>query len=423
MRELGDCRACQTRFRRFLNNARVKVAEIVETVGEQTARLVSGRHVLAIQDTTEVNYQSQADRKYNLGTVGNGTDVGLFLHPVLAVDADDGSCLGLVHAQIWRRKKRKAANYRELPIEKKESHRWLVGANAAKQLLSTTAACVTIVADRESDIFEQWVRLPEGNTHLLSRASQDRLLCDGGRLFAALDKWPEATRYEVDLPARPGKRRARRAGLAVRFGEVEICRPKTCSDRTAPRSVRLTAIDVREVKAPRGEERIHWRLLTTHTVDDVDKARQVIDWYSLRWNIEQLFRTLKSQGLDVESSMLENGATLERLVMLGIVAATKTMQLVLARDPATPAQPVERVFDHQEIAVIEALQPRLEGRTEKQRNPHQPGTLGWASWTIARLGGWTGYASESPPGPITMHRGLQRFAAIVEGASLVLGVT
>ena len=265
--------------------------------------------------------------------------------------------------------------------------------------------------------------LPEGNTHLLSRASQDRLLCDGGRLFAALDKWPEATRYEVDLPARPGKRRARRAVLAVRFGEVEICRPKTCSDRTAPRSVRLTAIDVCQVKAPRGEEPIHWRLLTTHTVDDVDKARQVIAWYSLRWNIEQRFRTLKSQGLDVESSMLENGAALERLVMLGIVAATKTMQVVLARDPATPAQPVERVFDPQEIAVLEALQPRLERRTEKQRNPHQRGLLGWASWTIARLGGWTGYASESPPGPITMHRGLQRFAAIVGGASLVLGLT
>jgi hypothetical protein len=396
---------------------------IVEAVGEPTASLVGGRHVLAIQDTTEVNYQSQADRKHNLGTVGNGTDVGLFLHPVLAVDADDGSCLGLVHAQIWRRKKRKAANYRELPIEKKESYRWLVGANAAKQLLSTTATWVTIVADRESDIFEQWVRLPDNNTHLLSRASQDRVLRDGGRLFATLDEWPEATRYEVDLPARPGKRGARRAVLAVRFGEVEICRPKTCSDRTAPRKVRLTAIDVREVKAPRGEEPIHWRLLTTHTVDDVVKARQVIAWYSLRWNIEQLFRTLKSQGLDVESSMLENGTALERLAMLGLVAATKTMQLVLARDPTTPALPVERVFDQHEVAVLEALQPRLQGRTEKQRNPHQPGTLGWASWTIARLGGWTGYASERPPGPITMHNGLQRFAAMVEGASLVLGIT
>jgi hypothetical protein len=422
VRRLGDSRARQTQFRRFLNNARVKVTEIIEAVGERTAGLVGGRHVLAIQDTTEVNYQSQADRKHNLGTVGNGTDVGLFLHPVLAVDADDGSCLGLVHAQIWRRKKQKAANYRELPIEKKESYRWLVGANTAKQLLSTTAAGVTIVADRESDIFEQWARLPDGNTHLLSRASQDRVLCDAGRLFETMDAWPEATRYEVDLPSRPGKRRARRAVLAVRFGEVEIRRPQTCSDRTA-RSVRLRAIDVREVKAPRGEEPIHWRLLTTHTVDNVDKARQVIAWYSLRWNIEQLFRTLKSQGLDVESSMLEDGTALERLVMLGIVAATKTMQLVLARDPATPALPVERVFDQQEIAVIKALQPRLEGRTEKQRNPHQPGTLGWASWTIARLGGWTGYASERPPGPITMHNGLQRFVAMVEGASLVLGIT
>lgn len=423
MRKLGDNRARQTQFRRFLNNVRVKVAEIVEASGERTASLVGGRHVLAIQDTTEVNYQSQADRKHNLGTVGNGTDVGLFLHPVLAVDADDGSCLGLVHAQIWRRKKRKAANYRELPIEKKESHRWLVGANVAKQLLSTTAARVTIVADRESDIFEQWVRLPDDNTHLLSRASQDRVLRGGGRLFATLDEWPETTRYEVDLPARPGKRRARRAVLAVRFGEVEIRRPKTCSDRTAPRYVRLTAIDVREVKAPRGEEPIHWRLLTTHTVNDVDKARQVIAWYSLRWNIEQLFRTLKSQGLDVESSMLENGTALERLAMLGLLGATKTMQLVLARDPTTPALPVERVFDQHEVAIIEALQPRLEGRTDKQRNPHQPGTLGWASWTIARLGGWTGYASERPPGPITMHNGLQRFAAMVEGASLVLGIT
>jgi hypothetical protein len=81
------------------------------------------------------------------------------------------------------------------------------------------------------------------------------------------------------------------------------------------------------------------------------------------------------------------------------------------------------VFDQQEIAVIKARQPRLEGRTEKQRNPHQPGTLGWASWTIARLGGWTGYASARPPGPITMHNGLQRFVAMVEGASLVLGIT
>jgi hypothetical protein len=74
VRKLADSRARQIRFRRFLNNVRVKVTEIVEAVGERTASLVGGRNVLAIQDTTEVNYQSQADRKHNLGTVGNGTD-------------------------------------------------------------------------------------------------------------------------------------------------------------------------------------------------------------------------------------------------------------------------------------------------------------------------------------------------------------
>src|SRR5229473_609107 len=64
-------------------------------------------------------------RKRRLGTVGNGTDVGLFVHPVLAIDADSDECLGLIDAQMWRRHKRKATNYKRLPIERKESYRWV----------------------------------------------------------------------------------------------------------------------------------------------------------------------------------------------------------------------------------------------------------------------------------------------------------
>jgi hypothetical protein len=109
----------------------VSVAEIVDHIGERTAALARGRHVLAIQDTSELNYQAKAGRKRRLGTVGNGTDVGLFVHPVLVVDAADGGCLGLAHAQVWCRMRYKAPNYRQLPIEKKESHRWLKGADGA----------------------------------------------------------------------------------------------------------------------------------------------------------------------------------------------------------------------------------------------------------------------------------------------------
>jgi hypothetical protein len=411
---LSDDRAQRARFERFLNNARVSVAEIVERIGERAGALARGRHVLAIQDTSEINYQAKAGRKQRLGTVGNGTDVGLFVHPVLVVDAEDGGCLGLAHAQIWRRKKGKAANYRQLPIEKKESHRWLAGADGAKQAL-VGASLVTHVTDREGDIFEQMDRLPDDRNHLLTRASQDRALRGGGRLFTTLDDWPEVARYTVDLPARTGKRTARRAVLAIRFGTVGIRRPKSCSDPAAPSAVHLTAIDVREVDPPAGEEAVQWRLLTTHAVTNEQEARQVVDWYRLRWNIEQLFRTLKRQGFDVENSLIESGPALERLTMLALIAAIRTMQLVLARDPIPGRVPIERVFDEDEIAFIEALQPRLQGRTEKQQNPHPHGTLGHAAWTIARLGGWNGYASERPPWAITMHNGLQRFDAMLQG--------
>jgi hypothetical protein len=415
VRKLSDDRAQQARFERFLMNESVHVTEIVDRIGERTGALARGRHVLAIQDTSEINYQAKAGRKRDLGTVGNGTDLGLFIHPVLVVDAADGGCLGLAHAQVWRRKKAKAANYRALPIEEKESFRWLAGAEAAKQALRE-ASMVTHVTDREGDIFEQMDRLPDDRNYLLVRASQDRAVRGPQRrLFATLDGWPEAGRYTVDLPAQIGKRSARRAVLAIRFGTVDIRRPKSCSDPAAASSVSLTAIDVREVDPPADEEPVHWRLLTTHAVTNEREARQVIDWYRQRWNIEQLFRSLKRQGTDIESSVIETGAALERLALLALIAATRTMQLVLARDPQTAPQPIGRVFDADEAAFIEALQPKLQGRTEKQKNPHTPGTLGWAAWTIARLGGWNGYAKERPPGPITMHDGLQRFDAMLQG--------
>ena len=111
-------------FTRFFRNENVTVEEILETAAARTNQAAAGRHVLVIQDTSEINYQAKAGRKRDLGRVGNGTDAGLFVHPALAVDAEDGSVLGLAAATIWRRTKVKDPDYQELPIEEKESHRW-----------------------------------------------------------------------------------------------------------------------------------------------------------------------------------------------------------------------------------------------------------------------------------------------------------
>lgn len=421
VRKLADDRAEQVRFRRFLTSEAVTVEEMVSHRSMFVGAAAGARHVLAIQDTSEINYQAQRGRKRRLGTVGNGSDIGLFVHPVLGVDAESEECLGLIDAQVWRRTKSKAENYKDLPIEDKESYRWLKGGDQAKAVLAE-AAMVTVIDDREADIYEKWDRLPDERTHLLTRANHDRSLADGGRLFTTLAGFAEAHRYRLDLPARPGKRSARQACIAVRFGAVDIRRPGHCSDPNAADEIALFAIEARELDPPKGEKPILWRLLTTHTVESVAQALAVIGWYRLRWHIEQLFRTLKRQGLQVEESVIEDGEALEKLVVIALIVATVTMQLVLARAAGSQGPPAGRVFHAEQIDVLHALQNTLQGHTPKQRNPYAPGTLAWAAWTIARLGGWTGYQSDKSMGPITMRDGLERFNGIVDGYKLARNV-
>ena len=420
VRKLADDRREQVKFRRLLANDAVTVEEMVAHRALFVAAAAQGRHVLAIQDTSEINYQAQSGRKRGLGTVGNGTDAGLFVHPVLAVDAAAQSCLGLVDALVWRRTKSKAKNYKRLPIEEKESYRWVKGGAQAKAVLAE-AAMVTVIDDREGDIYEKWARLPDERTQLLTRASRDRSLADGQTLFRALAGMPEAHRFTLDLPARPGKRGARTAHMAVRFGRIRICRPGSCSDTNAPPEIALHAIEVRELNPPPGDA-ICWRLLTTHPVESLEQALTVIGWYRLRWHIEQLFRTLKRQGLRIEQSVVEDGKALEKLAVIALIVATITMQLVLARAAGDRDTPASRGFDAEQIEVLHALQKNLQGRTHKQQNPYPPDTLAWAAWTIARLGGWTGYDSDKSMGPITFRDGIERFNAILDGYRLAKNV-
>lgn len=182
LRQLAGNRAREVQFGRWLANNKVTSDELIANACARTGDVVAGRHVLAIQDTTEVNHQAHAGRVSGLGTVGNGSDVGMFLHPLLVVDATDGACLGLEHLHHWNRTDKAAANYRQLPIEDKESYRWLKVAEAGKKCL-TEADRVTIIADRESDIYEEWARLPDERTHLLTRACRDRTLATGGKLY------------------------------------------------------------------------------------------------------------------------------------------------------------------------------------------------------------------------------------------------
>jgi hypothetical protein len=421
LRQLGASRAGQVQYGRWLGNGRVTVEALVEGVCKGVGVRSQGRHVLLVEDTTEVNYQAHARRVQGLGTVGNGVDAGLFAHPVLVIDAQEEACLGLAHIHLWQRTQGKAKNYRALPIEEKESYRWVEAIERARGRLQG-ASQMTVVADREGDIYEMWSRLPDQRTQLLIRACRDRNVepAPGGHtgLYAWLQAQPLRGQYTLAVPA-SARRSAHDARMQVRFGRIRIRRPLHCSDAHAPQGLDLWALEVREEAASvaQGDEPVHWRLLTTHRLENVEQALQCVHWYCQRWHIEQTFRTLKRQGLDIESSLVEQAPRLEKLVVMALSAATHTMQLTLARQ-GNSARPATDCFAPGDAGLLEHVGASLEGKTLKQKNPHPAHSLAWAAWIVARLGGWMGYASERKPGPLTMLHGLQALARIRTGWEL-----
>lgn len=417
LRQLGGNRAGEMRLGRWLSNEQVTVDELIDNITSKSIPSTQERHILGIQDTTEINYQAHAGRVTGLGTVGNGKDVGFFMHPMLLIDAELETCLGLGSIKAWIRTTPARADYKKQPIEEKESFRWIETAEQAKNKL-TGAAKLTIIADRESDIYEEWDRIPDRKTHLITRCCRDRKLSIGMTLYTYVKSLETSGLYEFEVDNIAGKRSSHIARLEIRFSEVIIKRPVNSSDKNAAKSVKLHVVDVKECtdSVVGNEEPIHWCLLTTHDVKTKEDALRIVGWYRLRWNIEQLFRTLKKQGLDIESSQVETGDSLIKLGVLALFIAVKTMQLMMAR--AGKEQVIRTVFNEIECKVLSAMLPKLEGKTDKQKNPHDIGQLSWATWIIARLGGWKGYKSEGPPGPITILRGLKRFQSISEGYQL-----
>ncbi len=391
------------RLTRFLRNPKVSVGEIFAAAGARTARHVAGRHVLAIQDTTSLR--------------DDGARHSLQAHPTIAVDAESGALLGLVHGEILIRNGGLKALRKTRRFEDKQSRRWLDGATAAAGLAVAGASCVTVVADRESDIYEAFALKPDG-VELVIRAAQDRALEDGGLLFARLAAAPEAGRMVIDVPAAPG-RAARKASLAVRFCRASIKRP---GNRRAscdlPASVAVSLVEAREIDPPEGVAPAHWRLLTTHQVGGFATARWITGLYRRRWVIEQLFRTLKTKGFDIEAVGIADGP-FETLAAAALIAAVSVLALVQERD-GRANRPLDDVFEPDERAALESVSAELEGNTKKQKNPHPKGTLAFAAWVCARLGGWTGYYGK--PGPVVMLKGLHHFRAMQHGWSLAQNV-
>jgi hypothetical protein len=417
LREIGGTRAGEMAAHRLLSCEEVEPAKGLVPHVARTAQACKGLRVVAVQDTSEINFNRSRRPVDGLGPTGNPGIYGFFLHPLVVVDADSEALLGVAGSQIWTRDEKPTPMHNAIPFEEKESLRWQVGAEMAAEHLAPVAVQVVVVQDREGDIYPVFTRRPEA-VELVVRAAQDRVLAGGGHLFSAAAGWPALGASEVKVqPKHPGDK-GRRATVTIKAGTVTLRRPKTAPNRDEPPTLTLGLVEVREATVPKGAGKpLLWHLLTTLPVATLAEAEDVVRIYRLRWRIEEVFRIMKRDGLDIESSQLETAGRLFNLAALALVAAARTIQLVDARDGST--RPATDVIAPEEIEAATAISTTLEGATTRQKNPHPNGSLAWLAWIAARLGGWNCYYK--PPGPKTMARGLDRLVDRIAGYRIAMG--
>jgi hypothetical protein len=412
-REIGGGRAGELAAHRLLSSDDFEPDRLLVPHVARTADACKGRRVVVAQDTSEINFDRSRQPAAGLGPTGNLGIRGFFIHPAVAIDAEDEALLGIVGARIWTRGEEATPDHRRLAFDRKESRRWLDGAEWAAALLGV-ATEIIVVCDREGDVYPLFTRCPAG-VDLAVRAMQDRTLLTGGSLFAAPAGWPVLGEAQVNIrPKRPGDK-GRTASVTIKAGTVTIKRPQGAHYRNEPPDLTLGLVEVREAAAPKGAGKpLLWYLLTTLPVATLADAQEVVRLYRLRWRIEEVFRITKSDGLDIEDSQLETADRLLKLAALALVAAARIIQLVDARDGSV--RPATDVIEHGQIDAAAAICAPLEGATPRQKNPHRKGSLAWLAWIAARLGGWNCYYK--PPGPKTMARGLDRLLNRLAGYSL-----
>lgn len=424
IRQISDNRAEQKAYYRLLSNERVKEEDLIKEVSHRMSSLAKNRHLLCIQDTCEVNLSGHKGRlKANsgLGRSDKSDTAHCFkLHPGLVLDSSTLSPLGFSHIKIFHRPEempdRIVRKYKRQPIEDKESYKWIEVAQISKKVLQESDT-VTFVEDREGDIYEQFALIPDEKHHLLIRSRTTRNLSNGNSLYKEVDSKPVATRYTVEIPTDRRKNQYKRqANIELRFTKCSLKRPQNLNNKGYPQEITVSCISVKEtgnVSKP-----INWKLLTTHEVKNYEQALTMVLWYGARWYIEQVFRMLKRQGFGIEETEIESGWAIRKLVILQMTALLKILQMNIAYSQPEEGQPIEEVFDAEQIQVLKLMNKKLQGRTDKLKNHNNQKKTKWAAWVIGRIGGWKGYDSQGPPGVIVLLKGLDRLNYIIEGIKL-----
>jgi hypothetical protein len=332
------------------------------------------------------------------------------MHSSLAVTTE-GLPLGLTAVKFWTRKKfkgtaalKKKINPTRVPIEKKESIRWLDNLKQSTELLNDPGRCVHI-GDRESDIYELFCTAQQIGTHFLLRTCVDRLAGDGNHTIAEeMDEVAVKGLHRVEV--RDSNGNPDEAVLEIRYRKLRVL-PPIGKQKRYP-ALTLTVIHAEERGTPKTRKKIEWKLITDLPVQSRQDAIEKLEWYALRWKIELFHKILKS-GCKAEESKLRTAQRLANLISIFCILSWRVFWMTMLNRSAPDAPPNLALTDV-EIALLDHL-VKDKGQKSFQRKP-----LSHYLTKIARLGGYLARANDFPPGNTVMWRGLSRLTDIGLGA-------
>lgn len=284
---LGDWKDTKAAYRMIDNDKLTSEAMIMSHKSETINRMKKYETILSVQDTTYLDYSNHPNIE-GLGLYSvSDKKKGILLHSTLAVTTA-GVPLGLLNQEIWTRLPQDYdRDYSKLPIEEKESYKWLKSLEYSMEGIPDDINVVT-VCDREADIYEFFLKASSEGHNLLVRVDKDRrVLGEHKSLVKHVTNQPAAGEIIVRVP-RNAKLNypEREARLRIKFSPVTIM-PPTKYPASMPK-LELYAVVAEEVSAPpKGVKSIFWVLLTTLPLTNMEQVVEKIQWYTHRWKIER----------------------------------------------------------------------------------------------------------------------------------------
>ena len=413
---------------RFFANERISEAEILAGHFQSTRDrfTIADGPILVLQDTTEFTYRRKRAEQIGMtNRVNSGKDkagryrmhtvCGLLMHSSLAVTTE-GLPLGLAAIKFWTRRKFKGTaalkrkiNPTRVPIEHKESIRWLENMEQSTALFGAPDRCVHI-GDRESDIYELFCKARDLGTHFLVRTCVDRLAEDGNGTIAG-----EMSRVDVQglhqVEVRDSKGRIATATVELKYRRIRVL-PPIGKQKRYP-ALTLTVLHAKESGEPDGRPAIDWKLITDLPIDSYAAAIEKLRWYAMRWKIEVFHKILKS-GCRAEDARLSAAERLVKLIAVYCILSWRIFWMTMI-NRAEPDVAPEIALSEAETKLLDQLIPNSD------QGSYKPRSLSSYLIKIARLGGYRARANDPPPGNTVMWRGLSRLTDINLGATIATG--